>query len=169
MGMNSWVIETDEAPGACGTAASSTDASVMGTSALVRTGPERLVHVVPTIWVRLLRWSVRRPRERGLPRAEEEERPSSVEDHEPGHELAVWRLKRERRFGTESVGHSTGKVIELRRCLRPDELDQLEEGFADGGAQAAGQSTSLTTATRMPATAPAMPFLAASFLKRCDR
>jgi hypothetical protein len=100
-----------------------------------------------------------------LPRAEEEERPSAVEDHDAGDELAVRRLEREWRLGPERVTDSTGKVIELRRRLRPHELNELQEGFADGGAQAAGQSTSLTTATRMPATAPAMPFLAASFWK----
>jgi hypothetical protein len=100
-----------------------------------------------------------------LPRAEEEESPSSVENHDAGHELAFWRLERERRFGTERVRHATGKVLEPWRCLGPHELDELQEGFADGRAQAAGQSTSLTTATRMPATAPAMPFFAASFWK----
>ena len=73
--------------------------------------------------------------------------------------------ERERRVGPDDVGDPLGEVPELRRCRGPDELDELEEGFADGAGQAAGQSTSLTTATRMPATAPAMPFLAASFWK----
>ena len=59
----------------------------------------------------------------------------------------------------------SAKCPNLRRRRGPDELNELEEGFADGAGQAAGQSTSLTTATRMPATAPAMPFLAASFWK----
>src|SRR5665213_1073870 len=103
MRMNSLGMERSEAPGACGTAASSTDASVMGTSALVRTWPERLVHVVTAIWVRLLRRTIRRPRERGLPRAEEEERPSAVEDHDAGDELAVRRLERERRLRPERI------------------------------------------------------------------
>ncbi len=98
-----------------------------------------------------------------MPRAEEEQRAPAVEDQDAGQDLAVLGGDREWWVWSYGIGDLSGDTRDVRRGLWPHQLDELEERFADGAGQAAGQRTSLTTATRIPATAPAMPFFAASF------
>ena len=142
-------------------------------SARVRTGrPEGLVVVEATLGIPALRVGalggvVHGPRNRGLPRAEEEERPAAVQHHDPSNGLTVRGLERQRRIGSDGFGNLLGEALHVRRCVGPDDLDERKQRLADGAARAVwvdGHRTSVTTATRMPATAPARPFLAVSLL-----
>ena len=105
----------------------------------------------------------RRPRGPDTPGPEEEHGPAVVEDNEPGQDLAVLGGDRERRVWSYRIRDLPGDTRDVRRSVWPHQLDEFQERFADCAGQAAGQRTSLTTATRIPATAPAMPFFAASF------
>jgi len=95
--------------------------------------------------------------------ADEKQHLPAVGDEQSRQKLAVQRTYRDGRVGPHEFTDVLKHGLETGREMRPAPLNQGDQRVADAGGQALfGHRTSVTTATSMPAMAPATPFLAAS-------
>jgi hypothetical protein len=101
---------------------------------------------------------------------EEEKHLAAVRDDETRQKLAIQSTDGDRRVGPYEFTDAFERGLEPGADVRPRPLDQGNQSVADADGQALfGQRTSVTTATSIPAIAPATPFLAASLLNTREK